>query len=455
VNKTFRDWNVDQVWLLPPSVQELVPAGHPAHFVRELVRESLDLTAILSVYAEERGQPPYHPLMMTALLLYAYSQGVYSSRKIARACETRVDFMAVTAMEKPDFRTISDFRKRHLKALKGLFVQVLRLCRRAGMVRLGHVALDGTKIQANASKHKSMSYQRMKDAETRLKGEVEGWLKRAADEDTRDDAEHGRDRRGDEMPGWVALKEQRLAKIREAMAALEAEAAAENESKKAGSDNDDSGSGEPPATELDKPTATRPYGRNAPRDGTPHPKAQRNFTDPESKILKTSDGYVQGYNAQLAVDAHAQVIVACGVVNAQNDAPVLMPMLERIRGTLGHNPDEISADSGFLSDRNLAGLAKRKLRAYIATGRMVHGGPAPTPRLKHSKRIAAMRTRLARGGFRSRYRLRKQLVEPVIGQIKEGRGFRRFLLRGIEKVAGEWALLCTAHNLTKLAAAIA
>jgi transposase len=455
VGKTYRDWNVDQRWLLPPSVQELVPSGHAAHFVRDLVRESLDLSAILEVYDEERGQPPYHPVMMTALLLYAYMQGVYSSRKIARACETRVDFMAVTAMQKPDFRTVSDFRKRHLQALKGLFVQVLRLCRRAGMARLGHVALDGTKVRANASKHKAMSYERMKQTEAELGAEVEQWLRRAAEEDNKDDAEHG-ERRGDEMPAWVAEKEKRLARIREAKAALEAEAAqtAGEDGPKKGSTGGSGGAGGPSTgveVELDKPAPVGPHARTAPRDGQPHPKAQRNFTDPESRVLKTSDGYIQGYNAQLAVDAGDQVIVACGLVNTQNDTPLLVPMLERIRASLRRYPDEISADSGFLSDRNLASLGRKRIRGYIATSRMVHGSPVPEPRLKHSKRVAAMRRRLKRGGYRSRYRLRKQVVEPVIGQIKEARGFRRFLLRGTENVAAEWALLCTAHNLVKLA----
>src|SRR5258705_20090 len=222
MSKVFRPWDVDEVWLFPASVQDFVPPGHIAHLIRETVREGLDLRAILSQYDEERGYPPYHPGMMTALLLYAYSQGIYSSRRIDRACHERVDFMAVTGLSYPDFRTISEFRKRRLGALSGLFVQVLGLCRKAGLVKLGHVALDGTKIKANASKHKAMSYGRMRGAEEKLAAEVAGWMKQAAAQDAAEDRQHGGDRRGDELPDWVANKERRLAQIREAKTGLQA-----------------------------------------------------------------------------------------------------------------------------------------------------------------------------------------------------------------------------------------
>jgi transposase len=222
--KTFRPWDLEQSWLLPPSVLDFVPPEHPAHFIRELVRESLDLGEIYTSYTEERGYPPYHPAMMTALILYAYSQGVFSSRKIARSCVQRVDFMAVTGLQKPNFRTVTKFRARHLAALSGLFAQVLTLCRKAGLASLGHVAVDGTKIEANASKHKAMSYARMKQAEKELEGVVRGWFERAEEEDRLEDEKYGEERSGDEMPDWVANKEMRLQKIREAKAALEAEA---------------------------------------------------------------------------------------------------------------------------------------------------------------------------------------------------------------------------------------
>jgi transposase len=421
--KTFREWNVQQQMLLPPSVLDFVRPGHLAHFVRDTVAEELDLSAIVDTYEEERGYPPYHPVMMTALLLYAYCQSLYSSRRIARACEERVDFMAVTALQRPDFRTIATFRRRHLAALRGLFQQVLRLCRQAGLVRLGHVALDGTKIRANASKHKAMSYRRMQEAEPALATEVARWLAEAEATDTREDGEHGAEQRGDELPTWVANKQARLAKLRAAKAALEAEACA--------------------STPPDAPAPP------------PAPKAQRNFTDPESRIMKGPDGFVQAYNAQLAVDAASQVIVAEHVTAAPTDVQALPPLLAQIKANTGRQAREISADAGYCSTANLQELQRRHIRGYIAVGRQRHGQRAPeAPRaLPPGLPLAAMRARLKRAGHRSRYRLRKVTVEPVFGQIKAARGFRQFLLRGLAKVQGEFSLVATAHNLLKLAAA--
>jgi len=260
------------------------------------VRGELDLSAIFASYEEERGYPPYHPAMMVALLLYGYSRGVYSSRQLERACEERVDFMAVTGMNRPDFHTIAAFRRRHLAALGGLFVQVLKLCREAGLVKLGHVALDGTKIKANASRHRAMSYGRMHEAEAKLRAEVAAWFARADAADTAEDGAHG-SARGDELPDWVADKQQRLERLRAAKAALEAEAKAPP------APADDDGPG--PSTGMvdhGKP-------KRAP-DGGPPERAQRNFTDPDSRILKTADGIVQGYNAQIAVDGAHQIILA-------------------------------------------------------------------------------------------------------------------------------------------------
>jgi transposase len=432
--KTFREWSIEQRWLLPPSVQELLPANHVSHFVRDLVREQLDLSGIFAGYDEERGAPPFHPAMMTALLLYAYSQGVYSSRRISRGCEERVDFMAVTAMQRPDFRTVSEFRRRHLGALEGLFKQVLRLCQKAGMVKLGHVALDGTKVKANASKRKAMSYERMLKGEVQLEAEVKRWFAEAEVADTRDDEEQGRDRRGDELPPWVVDKQKRLEKIRDAKAALEAEAAqkAERDKPRCGGNGGGGGEGEAPKVKA---------------------KAQRNFTDPESRILKTGDGFIQGYNAQLAVDSAHQIIVAHDVKAEQNDAPQMPAMLAQIRANTGRQAAELSADNGYFSESNLRELKKRRVRGYIAPGRTKHGNAerskkraAPTSALAR-----AMAARVKRGGHRSRYRLRKQIVEPVNGHIKEARGFRRFSMRGAAKARGEWSLLCTVHNLLKLA----
>jgi len=436
MGKTFREWRVDQPWLLPPSVRELVPEGDAAHFVRELVREELDLSAILDTYEEERGFPPYHPVMMTALLLYALTQGVRSSRKIARACETHVDFMAVTAMQRPDFRTVSNFRLRHLEALADLFQQILRLCQKAKLVKLGHVALDGTKVQANASKHKAMSYERMKKTEKQLKDEIAEWFKKAAEEDDEEDKLYGKDKRGDELPDWVANKQKRLEKIREAKAELEAEAKAELAA---------GVKPEPP----DKPGGRKGKKKAPKANGEPNDKAQLNFTDSESKLMKGPEGFMQAYNGQAAVDSHAQIIIAQDLTNQQSDCPQLVGMVKKIRHNTGRNPKELSADAGYLSETNLRELKKRRINAYVATGQ-THANSERKPRKLAGPLTRQMRTKLGRARYRSRYRLRKITVEPVFGQMKEARGMRRLLLRGLRKAKAEWALNCSGHNLSKL-----
>jgi transposase len=431
--KSFRPWDVEQRWLLPPSVNELVPEGHLAHFIRDTFREELDLSKVLDEYTEERGFPPFHPVMMSALLLYAYCQGIYSSRRIAKACVERVDFMAVTGRSRPDFRTIAKFRKRHLGALAGLFHQVLSLCQRAGMVQLGHVALDSTKVKANASKRKAMSYGRMKEAEPQLAMEVQSWFDQAAALDDADDAKHG-DRVGDELPDWVLNKEQRRRRIQAAMAQLEAEAS------------------EKPDDDPTPPTGSKPPSTEHTSDVKPADKAQLNFTDPQSKIMKTSDGFIQGYNCQAAVDGKAQIIVAHDVRAEQNDNRQLIGMVEQIRRNTGRNPRELSADHGYFSDGNLKALRRRRIRGYIATGRELNAKATPRRRVPPRAPLATeMRRRIKRGGFRSRYRLRKQIVEPVFGQIKSARQLSRFSLRGLHAVGSEWGLICTAHNLLKLA----
>ena len=436
MSKTFRSWDVDQAWLLPPSVHEFVPAGHLAHFVRDTVREGLDLSAILDSYDVERGQPPYHPAMMVALLLYGYARGVYASRRLAQACEERVDFMAVTGLNKPDFRTISDFRRRHLKALSGLFVQVLQLCQSAGLVKLGHVAVDGTKLKASASRHKAMSYGRMKLAEPRLAAEVAGWLKAAEAQDRADDAEHGAELRGDETPAWMADKAQRLARIRAAKAELEAEAKLDP------ADLDPDGPGPSSGMQANG----RP---KRAKDGGPPDKAQRNFTDPDCRILATKDGFIAGYNGQIAVDAAHQVIIAQRLATNPADYSALLPLVDQAKANLGRKPKEVSGDSGFATEANIAGMIERRIAAYLPPGRRAER------QLKTKPLMSAMARKLKHAGHRSRYRLRKHTVEPVFGQIKQARGFRQLLLRGLDKARGEWALICTAHNLLKLAGAAA
>ena len=454
MSKTFRAWKIDQPLFLPPTVQDFVAKDHLARFVLSVVMEEVDLAKITGTYGSERGQPPFDPAMMTTLLLYAYSSGIYSSRRIAKACRERVDFMSIVGLDAPDFRTISDFRKRHLKALGELFGQILHLCEKSGIVKLGHVALDGTKIKANASKHKAMSYGRMEDRAAELEAEVAKWLSTAEAADAEEDKLYGRDKTGEEMPDWVADKQRRAEKIRQAKAELEAEAKAAAEAKlKAQAE----------AAEKREAEGRRKGGRQAaPPSTAPDAKAQKNFTDPQSRIMKSKDGFVQAYNAQAAVDAEAQVIVAQDVTQSGSDCPQLLPMTDAIEANLGRKPAQLSADAGYCSEDNLAGLEDRNVDAYVATGRArdaVAGAaegeatPAPSSPQPTDKptRVEAMREKIKAGGHASPYRLRKQLPEPVFGQIKQARGFRQFLLRGIEKVRAEWALVCTAHNLLKLA----
>lgn len=440
MSKDFRPWKIDEAQLLPPRVQDYVAEDHLSRLIVALVREELDLSAISGSYRSALGQPPFDPRMMTALLLHGYASGIYSSRRIAKAAVERADFMMIVAGDPPDFRTISEFRKRHLQALAELFVQVLKLAEKAGLVKLGHVALDGTKIKANASKHKAMSYERMKKRETELAAEVERWLQAAEAADAQEDRLYGT-KRGDEMPDWVADKQKRLAKIREAKAALEAEAraAAEEEERRRAE-----------AEEKRLAEGRKKSGRTpAPPPAEPDGKTQRNFTDPESRILKTKDGYIQGFNAQAAVDGKAQIVVAHGLTPSVSDQDQLVPLLDQIEQNLGRKPKEASADAGYCSEANFKALAEREISAYLATGRAKH--PAEAKRKITGPLTQTMRRKLKQAGRRSRYRLRKQIVEPVFGQIKQARGFRQFLLRGIEKVTAEWALICTAHNLTKLA----
>jgi transposase len=494
MSKTFRPWKIDEPLLLPPLVQDFVAEDHLARFVLNLVRDELDLAAIVGSYDSDRGQPPFDPVMMTALLLYSYCCGVYSSRRIAKACRERVDVMSIVALDAPDFRTVSEFRRRHLKALGALFRQVLQLCERAGMVKLGHVALDGTKIKANASKHKAMSYERMEKRAAELEAEVAKWFDVAEATDAEEDQRYGADRTGEEMPQWVADKTRRAARIRAAKAELEAEAKAAADAKLAA------------AVEAQRQREAegrkKPGRQAAPPSRAPDPKAQKNFTDPESRIMKSKDGFVQAYNAQIAVDAEAQIIVAQDVTQSGTDSGQLVPMIDATKANLGHYPAQASADAGYCSEANLEALEARNIDAYVATGRardavtdQAKDGdddppamseaasaspqppqeePAPSaaeaispatpassttettspaapdakPKVSH---VEAMRAKLKAGGHESPYRLRKQLPEPVFGQVKQARGFRQFLMRGLEKVSGEWAIVCTAHNLLKLA----
>ena len=443
MSKTYRPYEPDQILLLPPSVKDWLPTGHLAHFVSDIA-EKLDLRAITGVYErEERGHPPYHPVMMVKVLIYAYCVGLPSSRRVERGLVEDVALRYLAANNTPDFRTISDFRKRHLEALQGLFVQVLRLCQKAGMVKLGHVALDGTKMKANASKHKAMSYGRMKKTEAQLQTEVAELLRRADEVDEAEDAEYGRDKRGDELPAELAHREGRLKKIQEAMEALEWEAREEAEAKK---------------REDDKRAAKDPqHSHPKAPDPTPKDKAQKNFTDPDSRIMPQSGerrAFMQGYNCQAAVDGKEQVIVAADVVQQTNDSQQAKPMLEQVEANTGAVPSKASMDTGYFSKDNVAALEKMGVEVFIPPERLKHGEvrpPAPRGRIPKglsAKELARRKLSTIRG--RTIYAKRKTIVEPVFGQIKQARRFRQFLLRGITKVKGEWSLICTTHNLLKL-----
>lgn len=443
MSKTYRPYEPEQILLLPPSLDDWLPGGHLARFVSDLV-EDLNLSSITSVYErEERGYPPYHPVMMVKVLLYAYCIGLPSSRKIARGCVEDVALRFLAANNAPNFRTIADFRKKHLQALKGLFLQVLKLCRKAGMVKLGHVALDGTKMKANASKHKAMSYGRMKTEEARLQAEIDELLRKAEQIDEQEDADYGHDKTGDELPEELAFREGRLKKIREAKAALEREAREEAEAKReAEGKRDDKGPHGP------KPGDAGP----APKD-----KAQKNFTDPDSKIMPQPGdrrSFMQAYNCQAAVDGRAQVIVAADVAQQTNDSWQAQPMLKQVKANVGTLPRKASMDAGYFSDDNVRALQRMRVEAFIPPERQKHGQSTPsTPRGRIPAELSTkdrMRRTLQTKRGREIYAKRKVIVEPVFGRIKQARGFRQFLLRGLAKVKAEWSLICTTHNLLKL-----
>ena len=429
MSKTFRPYDPEQMFLMPTSMQDWLPANHLAYFVSDIV-EQLDLSAIMRRYAgEERGYPPYHPVMMVKVLLYAYCVGVPSSRKIEKRLEEDIAFRVLAANNTPDFRTISDFRKDHLKALSGLFLQVLKLCRKAGLVKLGHISLDGTKIKANASRHKAMSYKRMKEEEVRLEAEITEMLQKAVAVDDEEDRWYGKDKRGDELPRELAFRESRLKKIREAREALEAEARAEAEQAK---------------KEGKKAAAV------------PTDKAQRNFTDPDSHIMPAPGGkhFEQAYNAQAAVDSAHQVIVAAGVTDEPSDRKQARPMIEQVKTNTGRLPRQMSADAGYFSSETVQALTSDGVDVYIPPDKTKHRSSLPTaPRGRIPGSLSLpdrMRRKLRTKKGRQRYGLRKVLSEPVFGQIKQVRGFRQFLLRGREKVSGEWQFICTGHNVLKL-----
>jgi transposase len=457
----FRPYEPDQILLFPPNAHEWLPKDHLAYFLLDVVGE-LDLKGIYAYYdlkpvldpqgkvigvqaKSGRGYPGYDPRLMIGVILYGYVTGVVSSRQIQRKCIEDVAFRVIAGNQAPDHDTIANFRKVHLGALKALFLDVLQLCRKAGLVKLGHVALDGTKVKANASKHKAMSYGHMVERERELQVEIDEILKRAAEADEAEDQRYGKGKRGDELPEELARRESRLTKIREAKAALEAEAKAaadvqrrqeEEARQKRDQDGDPPKPGKPPEI-----------------SDTPKDKAQRNFTDPESRIMKNSDkAFIQGYNAQAAVDHENQVIVAADVSRMAPDTPHLKPMVAQIKENMKRVPEELSADAGYFSEENVKELRRRHIDPLIAAERKKHGERPPSPKGRIPKE-ATLKERMIRKlrtvAGRAAYALRKVTVEPVFGQIRT-RGLVRFWLRGLENARAEWSLWCTGHNLLKL-----
>jgi transposase len=447
--KRFKPYHPNQLLLLPPDMKDWLPDNDLVYFIMEML-DQLDLSAIYDSYdGTKGGQPAFYPKMMTGLLLYAYCVGLPSSRKIEKATYHQVPFRVLTADQHPDHDTIAEFRKRHLKALSGFFVQILRLCQKVGLVKLGHVSLDGTKVKANASKHKAMSYCRMEKKAEELEAEVRRLLQEAQAVDDAEDALYGKGKRGDELPEELRFKQKRLEKIKEAMESLEQEAKAEADAKR--------------KEMAEKEQALKEQGKKrrgkkpkAPSE-KPDPKAQRNFTDADSRIMKdsASKSFEQGYNCQVAVDDKSQIIVASGVTQQSNDKQQVKPMVEAIKdNTGGSKPRKLSADTGYFSESNIDYLEGERIDGYLATGKHKHtdiAEPVPCGRIASDatkKERMARKLRTKKG--RETYSKRKHIVEPVFGQIKEVRGFRRFLLRGLENVTGEWDLICLTHNVLKL-----
>lgn len=423
--RPYREYRPDQAFLVPPSLAELIPAGDPVFFLREVLQR-LDFEPFHRSYRAERGQPPYHPELMVGLYLYGAMRRTYSSRRLAELCQRDVACMYLVGRATPDYHTVGEFRQRFTAELKGLFLQVLVLCREARLVRLGHISLDGTKMRANASKHKAMSYGRMLQKEPVLEAEIARWMEEGRRQDAEEDAEHGPDDDGWSLPEELKETSRRLERIRQGKARLE---------------------------EMARQKAVA-EGKNANEVRVPE-RAQTNFTDPESRIMSTPEGFQQCYNAQAAVDAESQVIVACEVSAAPPDVQRLRPMLQQVHENTGQYPAQLTADAGYASEANFAALAEAEVHAVVALRRYHRDEPPDAdPAAKHSSRRwphrNEMRDRLATPEGKAIYRLRKQTVEPVFGQIKSARSFRQFLRRGLVAVEAEWSLVCTAHNLLKL-----
>jgi len=432
MSTTFRRCAPDQSLLFPPSPRDWLPDGHLAFFIADTVA-AMDLQAFYAPYeGDGRRNQPFDPQMMVTVLLYAYATGTFSSRRIARKLEDDVAYRVLAAGNFPAHRTIAEFRQQHLAAFEALFVQVVAIAREAGVVQVGALAVDGSKVKASASKHKAMSYGRMRDEERRLRDQIAALTTQAEATDAAEDAEYGPHVRGDELPAELQRRESRLAAIAAAKARLEARQADEDRQK-----------GRTP-NDGRKSRGSKPFARDF---GVPPDDAQDNFTDPESRIMKAAHGFDQCYNGQIAVDETTQLIVATGLTNCAADNAELLPLITRAQEPLGGVAPEVLADAGYRGEATFQTLEARGITAYISLGHEVRPAKAPNPAHVASQRMA---TRLNSAAGRARYRRRKAIVEPVIGWIKEVLGFRRFSLRGVAKARGEWNVVCLAVNLKRL-----
>ncbi len=436
MTRKFRTYEPDQQYLMPPSIREWVPAGDLSHFISDTV-DSLNLSEFKKQYRTDgKGNMPYDPAMMLKVLIHGYSVGLFSSRKISQAMKRDVAFRMLGANNFPDFRTINRFRLENLDRFEKIFMEVVRLAGETGLIKLGTVAIDGSKIKANASKRKAMSYRRMKEEEDRLKQEIKQLIKNAQEADEEEDALYGEDANDDSLPEELQRREDRLKKIQEAQARL-----------KERQKQEDTESGRKAGDHL-KENRQGKSGAGYKREfGEPEDQKQDNFTDPESRIMKTSsEGFQQCYNAQIVVDQEKQIIVAADVGNNAADSEYFIPMVDQAEKNMNTKPENALADSGYKSESNFNEINKRKIRAYISLGR--EGKDAKkniNPKLKK-----AMKRRLEGTRGKKMYRKRKGIVEPPFGWIKHVLGFRRFSLRGLEKVKAEWSLVCLAMNLKRM-----
>ena len=479
--KPYRPYSPNQPYLLPPSPTEWLPEGHLAYFILDLL-ENLDLGEIERVLQakDPRGERPFSPRMMTALWLYGYAVGVTSSRKLARATYEDVAFRVLAAGEQPHFTSLNEFRAKHRKALANLFHQILQECMSAGLVKLGHVAIDGTKMKANASKHKAMSYERMAKEDARLTAEIESFFDQADATDAEEDRLYGVGQQPQDLPAELQRREDRRAKIRQVREALKQETAkrraaelqhmadelrtkaedpatpsaqqagfttmaAQHDQQAADLDDDDP---PPPSADSDLPRNTPP----AKPDGTPQPKAQRNFTDPDSRIMVRDGAFLQAYNGQIAVDEGAQIIVAAALSNQAPDAEYFEPMLRRAVDNCDAVPACVTADSGYFSASNVAAAEAMGTEPFIAVGGHQRNGAPQEGLMRPDQQTPlrrAMRALLASPRGHAAYARRKATAEPVFGQIRT-RGIRQLSFRGLFKNRCEWLLICATHNLLKL-----